>query len=171
MSLSVFTDTRYLSREEKQKKIITYELLEYLMKNRRQDEYYYILSNSCHGGGLVEKPFTHTDVNSPDYVSVSANGNLGTNYVFNYSDCANSPSWSTINDFAIDHMYRNTYEANSTFVSSAISEARTNTVGCLVALLQKQWTFITGELLNLSRFQFTQETYNESISNASNLLI
>lgn len=141
------------------------------MKDRRQDEYYYILSDSCHGGGLVEKPFTHTDVNSPDYASVSANGNLGTNYVFNYEDCANSPAWCRNNESAIYNMYVNTYEGNSTYVATTISETRANTINYLVALLQRQWAFITGELLNLSKFQFTQETYNESTTNASNLLI
>ena len=37
----------------------TYESLKYLLKDRRDDEYYFIFLKSCFGGGLLEST-THT---------------------------------------------------------------------------------------------------------------
>ena len=171
MSYSMFVDPRNAQLMERGDDfVINYNHLKYLLKDMKPDEYYLIFSNSCHGGGLVECPYTHTNFMDPDYADVKENPDLGNNYTFYYLDCANSPAWSTEDNFIWENIYLKNYSENCSQTNELLNTIRGQNISSLVNLMEENLDVIKSLISpEYAKFTFDSE-FNSSIF-TGNLII
>ena len=139
--------------------------MKYLLGDRKFGEYYFITCNSCFGGGICEN-VAHNDLLQSDYTSVVPSSELGTNYVFHYSDCANSPSWVCLGNELSDlykykqHPLVNEYEyknqANN--INSKVKTIRSANIQLLTGLLSDNYEFLK-EIIDQTKVNWNQENY------------
>jgi hypothetical protein len=170
-------DKTYCVMSEGNKKLLDFDDIKYLLKDKKSDEYYMIVCNSCYGGGIVED-FLHTDINLTSYSSVIPSSELKANFVFMYSDCANSPGWAENADlyrfdFA-DSTYGNVeayqYQNQGSRINALIQETRTKNLNELTGLLSRHYQTLKS-MLKLDKFFWTDQTFSDSLTNAGNLIL
>lgn len=98
------------------------EHLKYLLKDKREDEHYLLIIESCFGAGLVEDAI-HNDPDLSNYTSVIPSQDLGTNHIIIYGDCANSPCW-VANDRLFQFDANKTYSQQTVEINGLVAEAR-----------------------------------------------
>ena len=149
-----------------------------MLKNRLHDEYFFITIGSCFGGGLVED-YIHNDVWQQIYTMTTPSLDMGTNYVLDICDNANSPSWGDcqeplrhkngdLYDFSENG---ESYREQANTINALVQECRTKNINLLVELLKKHYNFMRTTLLDETKLNWTQETYEKSIYNAKNLIV
>lgn len=171
------SDKSYCIMSEGRRQVVDFDDMKYLLKDKKSDEYYMIVCNSCFGGGIVED-FLHTDINLTSYSSVIPSSELKANYVFMYSDCANSPGWAANADLycfdTADGMYDSEeayqYQNQRSRINTLVQETRTKNLNELTGLLSRHYQTLKS-MLKLDKFFWTDQTFSDSLTNAGNLIL
>ena len=154
-------------------RILTFDHLDNLLKNKRPDEYYFIYAISCYGGGLFENN-VHNDVTQNNYATANCPDNWNNVFIL-YGDCANSPAWgSGAPGGAMGQLFdldsQKTYAQFATEITNAVKTCRDAQSAVLSEFLQNNYTFMK-EMLDMSKLQWTDETYQKSIQHTTNIML
>lgn len=152
---------------------INFEKLDAILRDKKPDEYYFIFAACCYGGGLFEDT-VHNDIFNQNYSVTTGTDNWNNVYLL-FCDCANSPAWADgAPGRSIGQLFNpaspTSYAEYANRINSVVTTNRQNIMNLISQFIQNNYG-IMREIFDMSKFNWTDDTYQKSLQFTNNIIV